>query len=100
MCDFLTNAPGSSDFPEEQEPWKEVDPTDVELEQKMKGLKMEQEADFSEPEQVKLVQPVVASNPAPALPTSASSPASTSSPVVADKRAFRQANGKSSAIWS
>ena len=35
----------------------------------MKGLKMEQEADFSEPEQVKLAQPVLAPNPAsdPAL---------------------------------
>ena len=51
----------------------------------MKGLKMEQEADFSEPEQVKLVQPVVASDPAPVLPTSTSSPVSTSSHAVADK---------------
>ena len=60
MCDpSLTDAGGrSSEFPEEAEPWREVDLTDVE--EKMRGLKMEQEADFSEPEQVQLVQPVLA----------------------------------------
>ena len=39
-----------------------------------KGRPYQQEADFSEPEQVKLAQPVVAADPAPVLPTSASSP--------------------------
>ena len=71
MCDpSLTDVGGrSSEFPEEAEPWREVDNTDVE--EKLKGLKMEQEADFSEPEQVQLVQPVVAGS---ALPST--SPAS------------------------
>ena len=60
MCDpSLTDTGGrSSEFSSEAEPWKEVDLTDVE--EKLKGLKMEQEADFSEPEQVQLVHPVVA----------------------------------------
>ena len=44
----------------------------------MRGLKMEQEADFSEPEQVKLVQPVLAADQSSALPPSTS----TSSPAV------------------
>ena len=60
MCDpSLTDTGGrSSEFPSEAEPWREVDLTDVE--EKLKGLKMEQEADFSEPEQVQLVHPVLA----------------------------------------
>ena len=69
----------SSEFPEEQEPWREVDVTDVE--QKLKGLKMEAEADFSEPEQVQLVKPVVAGS---ALP---------SSPPVDDSALFPSADG-------
>ena len=70
MCDpSLTDVGGrSSEFPEEEEPWREVDITDVE--EKLKGLKMEQEADFSEPEQVQLVQPVLASGSA--LPSTSS----------------------------
>ena len=78
MCDpSLTDAGGrSSEFPEELEPWREVDVTDVE--EKMRGLKMEQEFDFSEPEQVKLVQPVLAADQSSALPPSTS----TSSPAV------------------
>ena len=72
MCDpSLTDTGGrSSEFPEELEPWKEVDLTDVE--EKMRGLKMEQEADFSEPEQVQLVQPVLAVGSA--LPSTSSTP--------------------------
>ena len=68
MCDpSLTDCGGrSSEFPEEQEPWREVDVTDVE--QKLKGLKMEAEADFSEPEQVQLVKPVVAGSALPSSP--------------------------------
>ena len=60
MCDpSLTDVGGrSSEFPEEAELWREVDLTDVE--EKLKGLKMEQEADFSELEQAQLVQPVLA----------------------------------------
>ena len=70
MCDpSLTDVGGrSSEFPEEAEPWREVDLTDVE--EKLKGLKMEQEADFSEPEQVQLVQPVLAAGSA--LPSTSS----------------------------
>ena len=67
----LTDTGGrSSEFPEEAEPWREVDLTDVE--EKMKGLKMEQEADFSEPEQAQLVQPVLAVGSA--LPSTSSTP--------------------------
>ena len=74
MCDpSLTDTGGrSSEFPEELEPWREVDVTDVE--EKMRGLKMEQEADFSEPEQVQLVQPVLAVGPSSALPSTSSTP--------------------------
>ena len=74
MCDpSLTDAGGrSSEFPEELEPWREVDVTDVE--EKMRGLKMEQEADFSEPEQVQLVKPVLVADPTPALPSTSSTP--------------------------
>ena len=32
MCNVLTEAPGSSNFPEEAEPWATVNNTDVELE--------------------------------------------------------------------
>ena len=80
MCDpSLTDASGrSSEFREELEPWREVDVTDVE--EKMRGLKMEQEADFSEPEQVKLVQPVLVADQSSALPPSTS----TSSQAVDD----------------
>ena len=72
MCDpSLTDVGGrSSEFPEEAEPWKEVDLTD--FEEKMRGLKMEQEADFSEPEQAQLVQPVLAVGSA--LPSTSSTP--------------------------
>ena len=72
MCDpSLTDTGGrSSEFPSEAEPWREVDLTDVE--EKLKGLKMEQEADFSEPEQVQLVQPVLAVGSA--LPSTSSAP--------------------------
>ena len=70
MCDpSLTDTGGrSSEFPEEAEPWREVDLTDVE--EKMRGLKMEQEADFSEPEQAQLVQPVLAVDGTGTLPAS------------------------------
>ena len=72
MCDpSLTDAGGrSSEFPEEAEPWKEVDLTDVE--EKMRGLKIEQEADFSEPEQAQLIQPVLEAGSA--LPSTSSTP--------------------------
>ena len=45
MCDpSLTDVGGrSSEFPDELDPWREVDLTDVE--EKMKGLKMEQEGE-------------------------------------------------------
>ena len=74
MCDpSLTDTDGrSSEFPEELEPWREVDVTDVE--EKMRGLRMEQEADFSEPEQVQLAQPVLAAGPSSALPSTSSTP--------------------------
>ena len=70
MCDpSLTDVGGrSSEFPSEAEPWREVDVSDVE--QKLKGLKMEQEADFSEPEQVQLDKPVLKAG----LPSSSTPP--------------------------
>ena len=46
----------------------------TDIEEKLRGLKMEQEADFSEPEQVKLAQPVLAVGPSSALPADSSTP--------------------------
>ena len=54
MCDFLTDNPGESDFPTEQESWKPVDASETEadvqkMEKQMKALTTKPKVEESDP---------------------------------------------------
>ena len=49
MADFLTECPGSSDFPEEEVKWKPVDASEPELERAMATLSTKAKEEKAEP---------------------------------------------------
>ena len=90
MADFLTESPGDSDMPAGQVSWKPVDASEPELEKKMQAFttqpKVQEsdpppaastsagfEADFSEPEEVTIKQPLLGKS-VPSLPDSSTLP--------------------------